>query len=297
LHGRAEREPSWIAATALAAAAALLAFLVRRRAVAFASALLIATAAIGFAVSSLKAALIVHPVLDRPAYGVTVTGFIELREERERSDRIVVNVVDIDGERLDTPLERVRLSVRRGTAPAVGSYVTLKARLNPPLPPLRPGGYDFARDLYFQRIGAIGFVTGAIKVEAPPSQPSFRVRLLSLIDGMRDGIDRHIRAVVPGDAGSIASALITGKRDALSAPVNDAMYVSGLAHVLSISGYHMAVVAGVVCSSCCALGSRSYPAWRCAIRSRNGARCRRWSQPRFIWFCRARKLLRNVLSS
>jgi competence protein ComEC len=72
------------------------------------------------------------------------------------------------------------------------------------------------------------------------------VRLLSLIDGMRDGIDRHIRAVAPGDAGSIASALISGKRDALSAPVNDAMYVSGLAHVLSISGYHMAVVAGVV---------------------------------------------------
>ena len=31
-----------------------------------------------------------------------------------------------------------------------------------------------------------------------------------------------------------------------SAPVNDAMYVSSLAHVLSISGYHMAVVAGIV---------------------------------------------------
>jgi competence protein ComEC len=242
----AEREPSWIAAIALAAAGASAAFLVRQRAVAFASTLLIAAAAIGFAVSSLKAALIAHPVLDHPAYGVTVTGFIEVREERERSDRIVINVVDIDGERLDTPLERVRLSVRRGTAPAVGSYVTLKARLSPPLAPLRPGGYDFARDLYFQRIGAIGFVTGAIKVEAPPTQPGLRVRLLSLIDGMRDGIDRHIRAVVPGDAGSIASALITGKRDALSAPVNDAMYVSGLAHVLSISGYHMAVVAGVV---------------------------------------------------
>jgi len=28
--------------------------------------------------------------------------------------------------------------------------------------------------------------------------------------------------------------------------VNDAMYVSSLAHVLSISGYHMALVAGVV---------------------------------------------------
>jgi len=46
--------------------------------------------------------------------------------------------------------------------------------------------------------------------------------------------------------GAIASAVITGKRDALSGAVNDAMYVSSLAHVLSISGYHMAVVAGVV---------------------------------------------------
>ena len=63
---------------------------------------------------------------------------------------------------------------------------------------------------------------------------------------MRETIDKRIRAVIPGDEGAIASALITGKRDAITTPVNDAMYVSGLAHVLSISGYHMAVVAGIV---------------------------------------------------
>ena len=40
--------------------------------------------------------------------------------------------------------------------------------------------------------------------------------------------------------------MITGKRDAITLPVNDAMYISSLAHALSISGYHMAVVAGVV---------------------------------------------------
>ena len=67
-----------------------------------------------------------------------------------------------------------------------------------------------------------------------------------IIDGMREAIDKRIRAVLPGDRGSIASALITGKRDAISPQVNDAMYVSGLGHVLSISGYHMAVVAGLV---------------------------------------------------
>ena len=63
---------------------------------------------------------------------------------------------------------------------------------------------------------------------------------------MREAIDSRIRAVLPGDRGAIASALITGKRDAISTPVNDAMYISSLAHVLSISGYHMAVVAGIV---------------------------------------------------
>src|SRR5262249_39370466 len=55
-----------------------------------------------------------------------------------------------------------------------------------------------------------------------------------------------IRSVLPGDQGAIASALITGKRDAITGQVNEAMYISSLAHVLSISGYHMAVVAGIV---------------------------------------------------
>ena len=45
---------------------------------------------------------------------------------------------------------------------------------------------------------------------------------------------------------SIASALITGKRDAITPYLYDAMFVSGIGHVLSISGYHMAVVAGIV---------------------------------------------------
>jgi len=52
--------------------------------------------------------------------------------------------------------------------------------------------------------------------------------------------------VLTGERGAIASALITGKRGTISQPVNNAMYVAGLGHVPSISGYHMAVVAGIV---------------------------------------------------
>ena len=70
--------------------------------------------------------------------------------------------------------------------------------------------------------------------------------MTTAIDAMRDALDRRIRSVLTGDRGSIASALITGKRDAISTSVNDAMFVSGLGHVLSISGYHMAVVTALV---------------------------------------------------
>ena len=145
-----------------------------------------------------------------------------------------------------TTLERVRVSVRKGTAPAVGSFVEFKARLSPPLAPLRPGGYDFARDMYFQGIGASGFVLGRIRTTPPEKAPSLWLRYAAVIAGLREAIDQRIRAVVPGDQGAIASALITGKRDALTAPVFDAMYASGIGHVLSISGYHMAVVAGII---------------------------------------------------
>ena len=72
------------------------------------------------------------------------------------------------------------------------------------------------------------------------------MRANALVQGIRDGIDLRIRSVLSGDVGSIASALITGKRDAITPAVFDAMFVSGIGHVLSISGYHMAVVAGVV---------------------------------------------------
>jgi len=171
---------------------------------------------------------------------------VEAREERERSDRIVVHVAAMEAARLAEKPERIRLTVRKGAAPALGAFISLKARLNPPASPFRPGGYDLARDLYFQRIGATGLALGRIEVLPAPAAPGLRLAFATAVEAIRDGIDNRIRAAVKGDAGSIASALITGKRDALSAPVFDAMYISGVGHVLSISGYHMALVAGVV---------------------------------------------------
>ncbi len=245
LYFAADREPAAWAALALAVAASAIAIPPRRAVVGRPLALAFTAAAAGFAVATVHTSLIVHPVLARPAWSVAITGFVEAREERERTDRIVVGVNTITGRRLDAVPRRVRISVRRGTAPAVGAFVALKANLSPPLAPLQPGGYDFARDMYFSRLGASGFVLGKIRTEAPPLAAGAWLRAAAAIDAMRYRIDTRIRAVIPGDEGSIASALITGRRDAISPAVRDAFYVSSLAHVLAISGFHMALVAGI----------------------------------------------------
>jgi competence protein ComEC len=241
----ADHEPVLSVAIVAAIGLCVAAFLSRRHKV-FPVAVMLAAAAAGFAVATWKTARIAHPVLAKPIYSAALTGFVETRDIRERTDRFVLRVVSMESQRGQTKLERVRLSVKKGTAPTVGSFVELKARLLPPMSPSRPGSYDFGRDMYFQRIGASGFVMGAIKAADPPDSGGIALRYSAFMQGLRDAIDARIRNVLDGDKRAIATALLTGRRDAISEPVNDAMFISGLGHVLSISGYHMAVVAGVV---------------------------------------------------
>ncbi len=241
----ADREPVLAVVAPVALALCIAAFLARRQSF-FPAIVMIAAIASGFAAATWKSARVAHAVLSKPVYSVALKGFVETHEERERTDRFVLRVEDMDAPRGQTKIERVRLSVRKGTAPDVGSFVELKARLQPPLSPQRPGSYDFGRDMYFQGIGASGFAMGAIKTVDAPKSGGLYLRYAALMQNMRDAIDTRIRSVLGGDSRAIATALLTGRRDAISTPVNDAMFISGLGHVLSISGYHMAVVAGVV---------------------------------------------------
>lgn len=245
LYFTADHEPVlWVTvATALVFVAVCIPL---RRSRGFVAAVLLAAVAAGFAVATLRTARLAHVVLARPLYSVELSGFVETRDIRERTDRFVLRVTRMDTQRGEITLQRVRLAVKKGTAPDVGSFVQLKARLLPPLTPVRPGSYDFARDMFFQGIGASGFVMGAIKTVTPPEAGGLRLRYAAVMQGLRDAIDARIRSRLEGDGRAIATALLTGRRDAITTDVNDAMFISGLGHVLSISGYHMAVVAGIV---------------------------------------------------
>ncbi|MBY0531178.1 MAG: ComEC family competence protein [Xanthobacteraceae bacterium] len=246
LYFLAPNEPSWIAAIVFFAGSAWLCFSLRERAVVWALTAMIAATAAGFATGSVRGAMVAHPVLTAPTATVTLQGFVELRDASARSDRIVLRVTKSDPKSKQAIPERVRLAFRKGLAPAVGEHIELRARLRPLIGPIRPGGYDFAIGAYYSGLGATGFVLGKSKTVPAASEVPMLIRLNASVDGLRRSLAERIRLTLPGDAGAIAAALVTGIRDHISNEANEALRVSGLYHVISISGLHMALVAGVL---------------------------------------------------
>jgi len=143
---------------------------------------------------------------------------------------------------------RLRLSgkARADTRLVAGDRVQLRAVLMPPPGPVTPGGFDYGRMLWFERIGAVGFIISPPHLAAAARQDNFLQAIELRLTALRDRLTARVIAGIPGDAGVLAAALMTGDRAAISDPVNDAMKNSGLAHLISISGLHMGMVAGIL---------------------------------------------------
>lgn len=142
----------------------------------------------------------------------------------------------------NTPV-RIRVSLRQSDRSLkVGQTVRLRAGLFPLPEPALPGGFDFARYFYFQKIGGVGFGLQPIELISEPQEAGF----FEYIRQVRHSLTQHIRQTLPGDAGDIAAALMTGERAAISEDIRIAMRDAGLAHMLAISGLHLGLAAGVL---------------------------------------------------
>ncbi|MGE7415323.1 ComEC/Rec2 family competence protein [Methylobacterium tarhaniae] len=221
------------------------AFALRARAVAPALLLAAAFVFLGFGAAALRTAGVAAPVLARTVIA-PLHGFVEALEEREEGARLVVRVTRL-GEMPEAERpSRVRVSYRRADGLKPGDYIEAKARLLPPPEPARPGGYDFARDAYFRGIGAVGSLLGQATVKPPPEPAPLALRLAAGLDEARNALTRRIAASNGGQAGAVAAALVTGKRGLIDQDTNDALRAAGIYHVVSISGLHMVLAAGVV---------------------------------------------------
>lgn len=175
------------------------------------------------------------------AQTVTLEGRIGWTESRGPGRQSLT--VDVGSGTFRGPVPRkVRVSVRGDVTYRVGETIKGTARLFPLQGPVYPGGYDSSRRLFFDGIGATGFSYGPPDILAPPPRWSIR----ALIDSARTAVERRVTEALGADRAAFAAALLVGRRGAMDPADVDALRISGLGHILAISGLHMALVAGSV---------------------------------------------------
>ena len=207
---------------------------------------LVAMLCAGFAGAKLRAEMAATPLLQASSGAVALTGRVEAVERASRKRLVIIlapsSIAGLAPEKI--PL-RLRLSSPESFGrPMAGDVVTATVRLSPLPAPVQPGGFDYGRSLFFEGIGGTGRITApfVITVGAAP----WTARITAWLATVRGAMGQRIDAALDEPYASFAEALITGERSSIPPDINRSLLMSGLFHILSISGLHMWLVAGGV---------------------------------------------------
>lgn len=199
----------------------------------------------GFNIASIRTATVAAPVLHKNVGAQYLEGRVIAVDGREGKRRLLIGDLSFDNEKRIPKLEYVRMTYRtKGIDPSPGQYVRLMAVLLPPPGPVIPGGFDYQRQIYYQKIGAVGYIV---------KHPEIMIRQGSLKDEARimvnrlrlDIRDRVMQGISKVSAG-FAVTIMTGDKSGIDKDVLTAMRASGLAHLLAISGLHMGLIGGLI---------------------------------------------------
>lgn len=118
-----------------------------------------------------------------------------------------------------------------------GAWIEMAARVYHPQGESNPGGFDF-REYLLQR----GVQFGIYGAESP-AFPAGRFTLSGAAAALRVRLTQQLISVMGSEGGAYASAILLGERDFLPDGDVAAFRQLGITHILSVSGYHVGVLA------------------------------------------------------
>ncbi len=197
---------------------------------------------VGLGLGGIRNWQVAAPVLDFRYYGAVEGRIVEIDRSASDMPRLTLDRVVLERMDPDRTPARVRLSLHGAQEwldPRPGQRIVVTAYLLPPQGPVEPGGFDFQRMAWFDRLGAVGYArTPALLLEPPGRELP--------VNRLRARIGAYVNAHMDGEAGAIAVALTTGDRSGIPAATLQDLRDSNLAHLLAISGLHMGILTGVV---------------------------------------------------
>ena len=244
------REPqAWVAFACVAITAVLLIVAARHggaRGVT-AAVVLAASAVGGFGAAKLRTAAVSGPIAPADGKPERVQGWVvDVASPGQGGQRLLIAPARIGDWPANVTPVRVRITLRSGYVPSPGEPISILAVINAPPPPASPGAYDFARDAFFDSVGGVGFSLGPVSSWATADRAPARLRATMRVNAMRWALTRRIIDTLGYGSGGLAAAMTTGHEAFVPRQQVDDLRAAGLAHIISISGLHMAIVGGFV---------------------------------------------------
>ena len=197
--------------------------------------------AVGLLAIQLRIKTIESPIIPFDNQFVYANGRIDNITPLEHGHRILLSNLYIKKLPKSKTPYKIRLTVKTEIDKVkIGDIVKFSAILSKPMKAYLPGSYDFAQDAYFKQIGAVGYSTSAFKVIA-----SNKKTLKSRLNNLRKNIQTRVNNVIGSYDGSIATALMLNEYNNIDKQVLKDLRASGLAHILSVSGMHLSLVAAI----------------------------------------------------
>ena len=240
-------EPTpWLGA-GMSVALAGIALVMRRKPAWLAVTLVLLTGALGFTAAQIQTWGQRAPMVSHELGIVTATGRVITTESMPDGVRLTLSDVTIDRLPPESTPDQIRIGLKgRFTAPPPGAMIRVRAQLHPSATPAEPGAYDFQRQAFFDGNGAVGSALETPDVIEGPPPSSWRGLMLQM-EALRALLHQRCVEILPDPATStVTEALLNGEQTAIPQDVMNDYRYSGLAHLLSISGLHIALVAGLV---------------------------------------------------
>ena len=199
----------------------------------------------GFGVAKWRAVSVQEPVLSFRYYGPIEGRVVNIDRSASDAPRLTLDRVRLSGVAPAKTPERVRVSIHGDQVLShfqPGVTLIMTGHLSPPAGPAEPGGFDFQRHAWFQKLGAVGYTRTSVLRLEPPNQGGIALQIFKL----RMQLSEAVQTSMGGETGAVAAAIMTGDRSAMAQSTLDDLRASNLAHLLAISGLHMGLLTGFV---------------------------------------------------
>lgn len=194
----------------------------------------------GFSVSALKTYWVQAPILKEPLFNYSVQGRVDHVRVFMESQQLLLTDVEIETlPAAETPkyirmtVPHLELIFKPGDVIATTGYVF------PPRVPVQVGTYNFMRADYFQQVGASLYPTTDVDLIK-------RSEHESRLDNVRQLIENRVKELLPAETAGVVIPLIIGEQGTVSKEIYEIYRKSGIMHVLSVSGFHLTLLAGFV---------------------------------------------------